>query len=236
MRFLTMGGIVLLALNLAACGNDAERTEVTSLDTDAARRSYAVGMDVGGSLQRTGVEIDMAAFEQGLRDGFAGRDSLLTRQEIQQTLQAFQTEARDAMTARQQEQAGAAEEEGRAFLDQNRQRENVQETESGLQYEVIEEGEGPQPEPTDVVRVHYEGRLVSGKVFDSSRERGEPAEFQLNRVIPGWTEGLQLMHVGGSYRFFIPSELAYGERGAGPDIPPNATLIFDVELLDIIEQ
>jgi FKBP-type peptidyl-prolyl cis-trans isomerase len=190
-------------------------------------------MDIAGSLQRTGVEMDVAAVVRGFRDGYTGSDSLLTQTEVGELVQAFQVQARTAMQKKQQEDAEQALAAGAAFLEENAGGEGVVITASGLQYTIITAGDGAKPKPEDTVRVHYHGTLVDGSVFDSSVDRGQPAVFQVQRVIPGWTEGLQLMNVGSKYRFFIPGDLAYGARSPNPKIPPNSVLIFEVELMGI---
>lgn len=226
--------VTAIGLWVASCAQEQQDTaRLNELATDAQRYSYAIGMDVGGSLQRTGLEIDLQALQQGLRDCFAGSDSMLTQAEIGQVLRDFQTQARQAMESQQKKDAADNLEEGEAFLETNRNAEGVQVTESGLQYIVLNEGTGATPTAEDRVKVNYQGTLIDGTVFDSSYDRGEPATFNVNRVIPGWTEGLQLMKVGAKYKFFIPAELAYGERSPSPKIPPNSTLIFEVELLGI---
>ena len=189
--------------------------------------SYALGLSMGGNFIGSGIkELNINDFADGLRAIFEGAEQKMTFDEAKQIVTEFFTNL---------EKQGAEQNErlGREFLEQNKNTEGVKVTESGLQYQVVKEGDGLQPGPNDVVTVHYTGKLIDGTVFDSSVERGEPASFPLDKVIPGWTEGLQLMSEGSKYRLFIPSELAYGERGAGDDILPNSTLIFDVELIKV---
>lgn len=227
------GGVAALALAalLAGCDGGAEPrdAEATPLADDQARASYTLGYRFAENVQRQlGADIDADAFVRGVADLLAGRDTLVDDAEAERVLGAM-------MEARQAEAASDALrnlERGLEFLEQNAQREGVVTLESGLQYEVLEPGDGAPPEATDVVTTHYEGRLIDGTVFDSSYQRGEPASFPLDRVIAGWTEGVQLMSPGAKYRLYVPSELAYGDRAAG-SIPPNSTLIFDVELISI---
>lgn len=188
---------------------------------------YALGLVIGSNLRGLGVEkIDSAAFLSGVEDLLLGRTPAVDVATAQRRVAAFLQE----QEARRSEGLRA---EGEAFLKQNAKKQGVVVTKSGLQYEVLSEGTGALPRATDTVRCHYEGRLVDGSVFDSSYRRGEPAEFPLNGVIAGWTEGLQLMKEGAKYRFYIPQELGYGARGAGSSIPPYAALIFDVELIKV---
>ena len=188
---------------------------------------YALGLVIGSNLRGLGVEkIDSAAFLSGVEDLLLGRTPAVDVATAQRRVAAFLQE----QEARRSEGLRA---EGEAFLKQNAGKQGVVVTKSGLQYEVLSEGTGASPRATDTVRCHYEGRLVDGSVFDSSYRRGEPAEFPLNGVIAGWTEGLQLMKEGAKYRFYIPQELGYGSRGAGSCIPPYAALIFDVELIKV---
>ncbi len=190
--------------------------------------SYALGMNIASNLKTSGVEnINYEDFNEGLKAVFSGEDTKMTTQEANHLLQEF-------FTVLQNKQNGAKIEEGKAFLAENAQRETVTELESGLQYEILKEGNGPKPKATDQVKCHYHGTLIDGTVFDSSVERGEPAVFPVNGVIQGWVEALQMMPVGSKWKLFIPSELAYGERGAGQAIAPHSTLIFDVELLEIV--
>ncbi len=200
------------------------------LATEEQRGAYAIGQQLGKTVANMGYPaLDVDLLVAGLRDALSGT-SRLADDELQAGLAGLARRAHAARGERDQRLAR----EGQAFLQRNRAREGVVETPSGLQYEVLDgHGSGPHPGPTDRVVVHYVGKLIDDTVFDSSVARGQPAEFPLNRVIRGWTEGLQLMRKGDRYRFFIPSELAYGERGAGDRIPPHAVLIFDVELLDV---
>lgn len=190
--------------------------------------SYALGMVIGHNLKGMNVtNLNSADFAQAVADVLAGEKTALTDDEAQTTVSTF-------LQQQQEEQSKAARAEGEAFLAENAKKEGVTVLPSGLQYTVLREGEGRKPAATDSVKCHYEGTLTNGTVFDSSYRRGEPATVPLNGVIAGWTEGVQLMAEGAKYRFFIPYNLAYGERGAGQSIPPYAALIFDVELIEVL--
>jgi FKBP-type peptidyl-prolyl cis-trans isomerase FklB len=196
---------------------------------DKAQASYSIGYQFADNVKRQLEDsIDTDAFVAGVRDRLEGAEMRVSEADAERALGALMTSRQAAADA----QALQNLEAGLEFLEENAQREGVTVLPSGLQYEVIEAGEGAKPGPTDTVTTHYEGRLIDGTVFDSSYERGEPASFPLNRVIPGWTEALQLMPTGAKWRLYVPAGLAYGERPAG-QIPPNSTLIFDVELLDV---
>jgi FKBP-type peptidyl-prolyl cis-trans isomerase len=232
---LTAAALTLAAL--AACdqqgqgGTDAAAP--ATLDTDAQKFGYAIGVDLGKSLQPVKADVDIAALKAGLDDAFAGTTPKLddaAREEIKNTVAKKMQERQQAERA---EQASKAQQEGEAFLAENAKREGVKTTESGLQYEVLTEGKGDKPTAEDRVTVHYKGTLINGEEFDSSYARGQPVTFPLSNVIPGWTEGVQLMTPGSKYKFVIPSKLAYGERGAGVKIGPNETLVFEVELISI---
>lgn len=197
------------------------------LDSDEAKVSYGLGMMVGERVLKQYGELDYDLLIEAMKAQAAGEETLMSMEDAQAALQAQQEQAAS-------EAAAAAGAEGEAFLAENAAREGVSVTESGLQYEVMTEAEGPKPTEDDTVSVHYVGTLMDGTTFDSSVDRGEPASFPLKGVIPGWTEGLQLMNLGSKYRFVIPSDLAYGERGAGQAIGPGATLVFEVELLEIL--
>lgn len=204
-------------------------------DVDRERASLMIGADVARTLMRLRDEVDLEPLMQALRARVDGGELLLTEAEAD----ALRTDFSRRLMARQQAEAAQLGErnraEGAAFMEANRSREGVITTASGLQYQVIEHGTGRRPMPHDRVRVHYHGTLLDGTVFDSSRDRGQPADFGLGQVIPGWTEGLGLMQVGARYRFWIPGHLAYGANGTpGGPIGPHATLVFDVELLDVL--
>ncbi len=207
-----------------------------ALETPQQKLSYVIGMDIGSTLKQLGTEIDLVVFKQALEDVLEGRVTRITAEEAAQIKQAFLKQKREEVAAENKALGEKNLAEGEAFLAENKIKEGVQTTESGLQYQIIKEGDGPKPQANDTVSVHYRGMLVDGTEFDSSHQRGEPTTFPLSGVIPGWTEGLQLMSVGSTYKLFLPAKLAYGKKGAGAQIGPNATLIFEVELLEIVEK
>lgn len=222
-----------VSMFFCACGNCAEgNITKEKIDSDKqVKFGYALGSDVGRNLKRQNFDFDTAAFLAGFKAAFTGSESRMTEEEIGTALQEFQTEMITKMAEERQKQAAENKETGDKFLAENKTKEGVKTTESGLQYIVEKEGEGESPAAEDIVEVHYRGTLLDGTEFDSSYKREQPAKFPLNRVIKGWTEGVQLMKKGAKYKFFIPPELAYGESGAGEQIGPNSTLIFEVELL-----
>ena len=201
---------------------------------DIEKMSYALGMNIAGNISELPLEIDKACLLRALNAVLAGQPAELPQEEYAKYMQKFQQEVREAGQKAVKQAAESNRASGREFLTANAKKEGVKTTASGLQYQVLAQGSGPRPDRHQKVRVHYTGRLIDGKVFDSSVQRGEPAEFGLTQVIAGWTEGLQLMPAGSKYRLFIPPELAYGDRGAPGAIPPGAALIFDVELLEIL--
>ncbi|MCK4546388.1 MAG: FKBP-type peptidyl-prolyl cis-trans isomerase [Candidatus Eisenbacteria sp.] len=227
--------VVAAIFSLLSCAKTGDTAGKTSLKDFTEKSSYALGMDFGSYVKGMPVDIDLASLLQGLKDTVEERECLLTQEEMSTVMMEFQQKVQEEGAKKRDGLSKTNIEEGRKFLEANKTADGVVTTESGLQYTVITEGDGPKPKATDVVSVHYLGTLLDGTEFDSSYKRGEPAGFQLDKVIPGWTEGVQLMSVGSKYRFFIPSELAYGERGGGQIIGPNATLIFEVELLSIGE-
>ncbi len=206
----------------------------TDLSTDAAKTSYAIGQQIGTGLKGTGMPIDITVLTQSLTEALAGKPARLTAEETERLMIAFQQAVQARQTEMKQQAGAAAAAEGKAFLDANAKKSGVKTLPSGLQYQVEKLGNGPSPLPSDQVRVHYRGTLLNGQEFDSSYKRGEPAQFGVGQVIKGWTEALQRMRTGAKWKLFIPAELAYGANGAGADIPPNATLIFEVELLEVV--
>ncbi len=204
-----------------------------TLTTQKDKASYAIGMNVAKTLQRQSIEVDPAILLQGLKDQIAGGKTLLTEQEAQTVVTELQAEARKKQEEKMKQAGEVNKTEGDAFLAANKTKEGVVTLPSGLQYKILKEGDGPKPTATDSVVCNYRGTLINGTEFDSSYKRGQPATFPVNGVIKGWTEALQLMPTGSKWQLFIPPDLAYGARGAGPDIGPDATLIFEVELLSI---
>ena len=225
---LSLSGLIALS----ACQSQGG---TPSLDTEDQKASYGIGLQMGSQLGPAESHMDLDAFMAGVRDGMAGEAPALSQEEIQAALQTLNTTVQAEETERRTAAAETNATEGEAFLAENAAKEGVTVTESGLQYEILREGEGARPDSEDRVTIHYKGTLLDGTQFDSSYDRGEPATFGVNGVIPGFSEGLQLMPVGSQYRFVIPSEIAYGPNGSGRVIGPNATLIFEVELLEIVE-
>lgn len=207
--------------------------ETTPLVDDTAKINYSVGYQIGSDFQYQEIEIRPDAVIQGIQDAMAGGESQMTSSEMRKTM----AELGKKVTAQKNQKKLAALQkrlqESREFLTENAKKPGVTTTASGLQYQVIEQGQGESPQKNDKVLVHYSGKLLDGSVFDSSHQRGQPASFQVDKVIKGWTEALQLMKPGDHWQIYIPPELGYGDKGAGPKIPPNSTLIFDVELISI---
>lgn len=250
LRLLPVASAVGLMLALAACqpndgGRDAGSKAATAkgaasgdaipgLPTEKDQASYMVGMDIGKSLQPIKDEIDVEVMVRALKASLAGQKLQMTDEQAQKVREAFAQRLQAKQIADMMAKAKKNAEEGERFLAQNANKPNVKATASGLQYEVLRQGNGPTPKATDLVVAHYSGKLLDGTEFDSSYKRGEPATFRLDQVVPGWSEGVQMMPVGSKYRFWIPAKLGYGEQGTpGGPIPPNATLVFEVELLEI---
>ncbi len=220
--FVTLLGVVLLASQLSA----------QDLKSHKEKLSYIIGLDIGKNLKNQSVDIDQSALAKGIKDALSGTKSALTDEEIRETTTAFQKE----MIAKRQALGEKNKKEGEAFLLENKKKKGITTLPSGLQYRVITAGKGKKPKPTDTVTVQYRGTLIDGTEFDSSYRRGQPATFPVNGVIPGWTEALGLMQEGSKWQIFVPSNLAYGERGSGGQIGPNATLIFEIELISVQEK
>lgn len=212
---------LITALALGILAGSASAADKPDFADPKKKASYAIGLDIGSSFHKNGIEVDAAALAAGIADAIAEKPGM-TEDEMRQTLMAFQKEIMDKAAAKQT-----------TYLTENAKKEGVKTTASGLQYKVLKSGAGRTPKASDTVRVHYKGTLIDGTVFDSSIERGQPAEFEVGGVIPGWTEALQLMKEGDKWQLVIPAKLAYGPRGQGP-IGPNATLVFEVELLSIV--
>jgi FKBP-type peptidyl-prolyl cis-trans isomerase len=220
---------LFIAFNLWSFANAEGVSDRNSRGSGDADTSYAFGVALGSDFKQAGLSFDYEALVQGLRDSLEGREPRIS---LEEAIPLIQTALRDGMARLAEENR----QRGVEFLAENAKKPGIITTPSGLQYEIVSEGTGPKPQSFDTVSVHYEGVLLNGDVFDSSYARNEPTEFALEDLIPGWTEGIQLMNVGSAYRFFIPSGLAYGEQGYGNIIPANSTLIFRVELLGIVEE
>lgn len=222
----------LITCSLFAVATLSGNALATELETEAQKLGYIIGMDIGASLKEQGTDMDLQSLIDAITATYNGTELAMTPEEAASIREGFiaarRAEAEQARLSAGADNAAA----GDAFLLENRTKEGVQVTDSGLQYKVIEMGDGAKPSASDNVTVHYRGSLLNGQEFDSSYSRNEPTSFRLDQVIPGWTEGVQLMPVGSKFMFFIPSNLAYGPNGGGP-IGPNATLIFEVELISI---
>jgi FKBP-type peptidyl-prolyl cis-trans isomerase FklB len=224
--------IVITALAFAPLAPAAD----PQLKDQKDKVSYSIGLDIGTTLKRQLIDVNEELLNTGIQDGLSGKKALLTDEEMKEAMATFQKDmvAKQAAAKKATGEKNAAE--GTKFLAENKTKEGMKTTASGLQYKVLKEGTGASPKATDTVKVNYRGTTIDGTEFDSSYKRGEPASFPVNRVIKGWTEGLQLMKAGSKYQLFVPADLAYGERGAGSDIGPNATLLFDVELIEIAKE
>lgn len=218
--------ISIAVLSLASVSFGEDKPQLKDLKDKV---SYSVGLNVGANFKKQGQELNPDALLAGLRDAQSGKTPALTEAEMKETMQAWSKQMEDKQKAAGEKNAT----EGTKFLAENKKKDGVKTTASGLQYKVMKEGTGAQPKDTDTVTVNYRGTLINGTEFDSSYKRGQPATFPVNGVIKGWTEALQLMKTGSKYQLFIPADLAYGARAVGPDITPNSTLVFEVELLEV---
>jgi len=222
--------ILALTLAVSACWAQADAPKMS---TDAQKAAYAIGQNFGKTLLREAPDLDAALVQQGVGDALAKRTPALTAEQQEQALNAFQQTMMAKKASQAEASASTNAQAAKKFLAENGKKPGITTLPSGLQYQVVSSGKGASPKKTDTVKVHYNGTLLDGKVFDSSIQRGEPATFRVDQVIPGWTEALQKMKVGDKWKLFIPPELAYGNRGAGGVIEPGSALIFDVELLAI---
>jgi len=216
-----------------AAGTKRSATPAVPLKTPKEKASYAIGQNIGKGLQKDGVDVDSQSLARGIRDALAGSKSLLTPEEAQAALTALATEVRAKQQIRMEQLGAANKKEGDAFLTANKAKDGLVTLPSGLQYKILTPGTGPKPTAADKVECNYRGTLIQGTEFDSSYKRGKPVTFQVGEVIKGWSEALQLMPVGSKWQLFVPPDLAYGDHGAGQEIGPNSTLIFEVELLSI---
>jgi FKBP-type peptidyl-prolyl cis-trans isomerase FklB len=229
-KWMAILGVMLLA---AQCTGEPQTPKKVTLESEKDKVSYGIGVSVAKNFKRQGIEVDPDVVVQGLRDELSGAKLLMNEAELHQTMRKFQEDLRLKQVKARNMAAIDNKKEGDAFREANKKKEGVVTLPNGLQYKILKKGEGKKPTEADTVEVQYRGTLIDGKEFDSSYRTGKPATFKLSGVIPGWREALKLMPVGSKWQIVVPPELAYGERGAPPDIGPNATLIFEVELLAI---
>jgi len=232
-NLIRLAGITAISLGLVACNDDAGKKQ--PLETLQQKASYSYGVDVASRLKQQGIELDVNALNRGIADAYNGAELALDEEARIQAKTDFQNDLRQTLIRKQAEIAEKNLAAGKAFLEENAKKPGVITTESGLQYKVITSGDGKQPKESDTVTTHYRGTLIDGREFDSSYKRDQPASFPVKGVIKGWTEALQLMHVGDKWQLFIPSDLAYGPSKRSELIEPNSTLIFEIELLDVKE-
>ena len=227
------GRVLIISLCMMLAVSPVFAKDKEELKTDKEKISYALGMNMGTGLKQNSLDVDVDIVAKGIKDVVSGGKTLLTEQEARDIITALQKDMQAKMQEKAKVSAEKNKKEGEAFLAANGKKEGVKTLPDGLQYKVITEGKGKSPKETDTVTVHYRGTLIDGTEFDSSYKRKEPATFPVNGVIKGWTEALQLMPVGSRWQLFVSPDLAYGERGSGQIIPPNATLIYEIELLQI---
>ncbi|MFZ5453256.1 MAG: FKBP-type peptidyl-prolyl cis-trans isomerase [Thermodesulfobacteriota bacterium] len=229
-KWLAVLGAVLL---VAQCTGEPQTPKSVTLKTEKDKISYGIGVSIAKNFKKQGIEVEVDVLSRGLKDELSGAQLLIGEKELAQVLMAYQNEMRQKMMEARKKAMEANKQEGEAFLAANKKKEGVLALPSGLQYKILEAGKGKKPKADDTVVVHYRGTLINGAEFDSSIRRGQPITVNLAKVIPGWREAVQLMPMGSKWELFIPPQLAYGERGSGKDIGPNATLIFEVQLVGI---
>lgn len=227
--------IVFLIVSMGLVSCQSQNTKTVEMESKQDSVSYSIGVNIGKDLKSNEIEINPEVLAVALHNAYKGDSLQLTEAQMTSIMMSFQQEMMSAQADKQKVTSDKASKEGNVFLEANKKKAGVKTTASGLQYKVIKSGKGLSPKDTDQVKVHYIGKLIDGTEFDNSYTRGEPAMFPLNSVIKGWTEGLQLMKVGDKYELYIPAGLGYGDQGAGNVIPPGATLIFEVELLEIVK-
>lgn len=224
----TLFGLMLVA------GPATAADQAPELKTEIQKLSYALGLDLGAYFKSLGEDFDLTIIQKGISDSYTGTKALMTPEEAAEVQQQFAARQQEKQMKQLESMTTANKDAAKKFLDENKAKDGVKSTASGLQYKVVKEGKGDKPAATDTVKVHYKGTLLDGTEFDSSYKRNQPAEFQVGQVIPGWTEALQLMTIGSTYELYLSPELAYGDRGAPPVIEPGSMLIFEVELLEVI--
>lgn len=237
-KILTILAVALLLCAFSKPKEVAKKTTqpTTQFKTLSDSVSYIIGFNIGKQSKEQEAGLNVDCFNDGMKIAIKGGKSIFTQEQEKDIMTKFQQVMQSKMNEKQKQISAENKAKGEAFLTKNKQNPNIKTTASGLQYEIVKQGTGATPVDTNIVKVHYEGSLIDGTVFDSSIKRGEPVEFGVTQVIKGWTEALKLMNVGSKYKLYIPSELGYGDQGAGQQIPPGSVLIFDVELLDIVKK
>ena len=234
-NIIRISGSLVIAASLYACNNEGGSDNKVTLETIQQKASYSYGIDIASRLKQQGIELDVSALNKGMTDAFNGSEYALNDEQRLEAKTQFTAELRDAMVKKESESAATNLAAGKAFLEENAKKEGVITTASGLQYKILSSGDGKMPKESDTVTTHYKGTLIDGREFDSSYKRNAPASFPVKGVIKGWTEALQLMHVGDKWQLFIPSDLAYGATKRSELIEANSTLIFELELLGVKE-
>jgi len=228
-----MKTLLTTILSIMLIAGHADAGDKTALKNEKDKASYSIGTQIGNNFKNQSMDVDVDLLAKGIKDALSGGKLLMTEKEIRETITALQKDMMAKQAERMKVAAEKNRKEGETFLADNKKKEGVKTTPSGLQYKVVKDGNGPTPRMADTITVNYRGTLINGTEFDSSYKREEPATFPVNSVIPGWTEAMQMMKVGAKWHLFVPANLAYGEQGAGPQIGPNSTLIFEVELTAI---
>lgn len=228
-----MKKLIAVALVLSIFGSMVIAQKKGTPKTKKEKVSYSIGVNIGKNMKTQGIDLDQGLLTQGIKDGLNSSKTAMSDKDMEASMTAFQQEIMGKMQAKQKVDGEKNAKEGEAFLAANKKKEGVVTLSSGLQYKILKSGDGPKPTKDQTVKCHYRGTLIDGTEFDSSYKRGEPAEFPVGQVVKGWIEALQLMPVGSKWQLFIPADLAYGSSGAGQTIGPNATLIFDIELISI---
>ena len=228
-----MKPIIATMLSIIFVFGVCQADEKSELKDQKGKESYSLGYQFGQYIKSQGIDIDLEIYTSGIKDALGGKEPQMSQEDIRATIMGLQQRQQAARQKEMKEKSTKNLEQGKTFLAENQKKENVKALPSGLQYKVLAEGSGKTPKADDTVTVNYKGTLIDGTEFDSSYKRGQPATFKVNGVIKGWTEALPLMKEGSKYQLFIPPDLAYGERGAGRNIPPNSTLIFEVELISV---
>ena len=227
--------VAALVISASAFAEDKKEDKKSEFKTEKEKVSYSIGTSIGANFRMQEIDVDLDVMLRGIKDAIAEKEFAMTEEQMRETMMAFQKKMQEKMMAKREKEMKENAEKGKKFLEENKKKKGVVTLPSGLQYKVIKEGTGATQKDTAQVKTHHRGTLIDGTEFDSSYKRGKPAEFPVRGVIKGWTEALQLMKEGAKWELYIPSELAYGERGSAPNIGPNSALIFEIELIEVMK-